>query len=430
MGASSPRVLLIGGILAAAVFARPQVVLLTGLLTVPLSGALPNATSAVIAFVSILVISGVRGVLARQAVKPAIATAALPMMAVWVLMSVSLPTSVVSQTASVSEVMQPIVGTTIALIAALFPIHPSTFARVAIPGAALVSLSAIYGVTGLDGRSRALGLNPDYVAILVVLMIAAVVAGRLSRRLAIVGALVIFPLALVALARTQSRAAFITLAIVIVVFLVGRDRGALFGRNRVTAAAVLAATIVFVLIAFPGTADMLQAQFFSQRTSLDYASSNQERTLALIASVRLMAAHPLLGVGYGNFPTIASGLPGLFDFVNTHNEYTRFGAELGLVGLVLLLVPLVSAIRRTIHARTLNVLAVLLVMSTAMLAGNFLNSVVTAYPFWLALGIGLSMRGGHAATRREADSQAKPFALFSNARRRRTNEHTRSDHKC
>jgi len=38
-----------------------------------------------------------------------------------------------------------------------------------------------------------------------------------------------------------------------------------------------------------------------------------------------------------------------------------------------------------------------------MLAGNYLNSVVTAYPFWLALGMGLSMH--EAARARKFDER-------------------------
>ncbi len=390
----------LAGGLFALLLARPQTVLLAGLAAVPLSGASPHATSTLLVFVAMLALSCGRHLLEGSAQRPAVVTVALPLLALWVAMSVMLtpagPTGAISR----SELIQPLVGAAVAVGATLFPIQPRELALAAVPGALLVSLSVIQGSIGLDGRVRALGLNPDYLATLIVLMLAAMLVGGRSTSLTVIAIVVVWPVAFVALARTQSRAAFIALAVALCVFLLNRRRKKLLAHRRL---AFLVAAGFIALVAYPGLIDTLSAQFLSHRTELDYGSSNQERTAALLGSLKLMFEYPLLGIGYGHFPSLAAGLPDLLDYVNTHNEYTRFGAELGITGLAILLIPLVSAIRSATGANGRNVLAVLLAMTAAMLAGNYLNSVVTAYPFWLALGMGLSMH--EAARARKFDER-------------------------
>ncbi len=381
--------------LFAVLLARPQTVLLAGMVAVPLSGASPHATSTLLLFVAMLALSCGRHLLEGSAQRPPYVFIALPLLALWVAMSVGLTPAGPIGGISRSELIQPLVGAAVSVGATLFPVQPRELALAAAPGALLVSLSVIQGSIGLDGRVRALGLNPDYLATLIVLMLAAMLVGGRSTSLTVIAIVAVWPVGFVALARTQSRAAFIALAVALCVFLLDRRRKKLLAHRRL---AFLVVAALIALVAFPGLIDTLSAPFLSHRTELDYASSNQERIAALIASVKIMIERPLLGVGYGRFPSVAAGLPDLLDYVNTHNEYTRFGAELGITGLVILLMPLLSAIRSATGANSRNVLAVLLAMTAAMLAGNFLNSVVTAYPFWLALGMGLSM---HEAAREE-----------------------------
>ncbi len=373
----------------AILLARPQVIVLAGMVALPLLGNSPDLNRGLLLLVAMLGVSCGRHFLEGRARRPARATVALPLLVLWIVISVLLTPPGPLGGPSTSEVIQPLVGATVALVAALFPIRARELAVAAVPGVLFVSLSVIRGSTGEAGRVQALGLNPDYLATLVVLMLAATLVGGLSLRLTFLANLAVWPVGLLALTRTQSRGALIALAVGICVFFLSRHRARLLERRRLVLGMV---TVLVVLVALPWLVDTLAAQFLSTRTELDYASSNQERELALLGSLRLIVEHPVFGIGYGHFPSVAAGLPGLLDYVNTHNEYTRFGAELGVVGLVLLMTLLLSAIRSATGARSRNVLAVLLAMAVAMLAGNFLNSVVTAYPFWVALGMGLSLR--------------------------------------
>jgi len=389
LGSLPLAIAVLAGTATAILLARPQVIVLAGMVAVPLLGDSPNLNRGLLLLVAMLGVSSGRHSLEGRARRPARATVALPLLVVWIATSVVLTPAGPLGGPSTSEVIQPLVGATVALVAALFPIHARELAAAAVPGVLLVSLSIIQGSTGEAGRVRALGLNPDYLAILVVLMLAAALVGGLSSRLTILANLAVWPVGLLALERTQSRGALIALAVGISAYFLSRHRDRLLERRRLVLGIV---TVLVVLVALPWLVDTLAAQFLSTRTELDYASSNQERKLALLGSLRLIVEHPALGIGYGHFPSVAAGLPGLLDYVNTHNEYTRFGAELGVVGLILLMMPLLSAIRSAAGARSRNVLAVLLAMAAGMLAGNFLNSVVTAYPFWVALGMGLSLR--------------------------------------
>jgi len=396
------------GTAAALLLVRPQVVVLAGVVAVPLLGASSNQNRGLALFIAMLVASSVRHLVEGHARWPSRATVALPVLALWVVMSDLLTQPGPAGGPSRAQLIQPLVGVAVALVASLFPIRARELAMAAVPGAIVVAISAFLVPEDGDERVSALGLNPDYLATLVVLMMAAVLVGGLSARDALLANLLVWPVGLVVLAQTQSRGAFAALAVVLCMILLGRHRDRLLDRRRL----LLGVAVVLVaLVAIPDLTDTLSSLFLSSRTELDYARSDEQRSLALLASLRLMLEHPLLGIGYGHFPYVASELPGLHDFVNTHNEYTRFGAELGVVGLVLLLAPFGSAIRLAAGTRSRNVLAVLLAMAAAMLTGNFLNSVVTAYPFWVALGMGLSLRAGPPAGPAgcpEATTQAVP----------------------
>ena len=124
---------------------------------------------------------------------------------------------------------------------------------------------------------------------------------------------------------------------------------------------------------------------------------------------RMVEAHPLRGVGAGNFrPTAVHFLlePGAIQRDETivdkpkvaHNIYLEALAELGVVGLTLFLIivlaPLACALRAAQHFRrlrdsTLELLCRGLAAAiVAMLAGSFFNSQQYEKPIWLLLALG------------------------------------------
>jgi hypothetical protein len=80
--------------------------------------------------------------------------------------------------------------------------------------------------------------------------------------------------------------------------------------------------------------------------------ASPDRTGALQAALRLVAQHPLTGTGPGQADLRWKGLDhGTQLFAYVHNEYLQVAAELGLVGLVLLAVLLVTMARMLWRAR-------------------------------------------------------------------------------
>jgi O-antigen ligase len=126
-------------------------------------------------------------------------------------------------------------------------------------------------------------------------------------------------------------------------------------------------------------------------------------------------ANPVLGVGYGRFPVVADNDPRLNFFINTHNDFLRLAAELGLPGLGLFLLMLYSSatgLRRGGERAGLVVLATYLV--GLMFANTLSNMAVTA-PFWICLGIGL---GAHRVPQRQTVPGIVPHRLSAGPRLR------------
>ena len=124
------------------------------------------------------------------------------------------------------------------------------------------------------------------------------------------------------------------------------------------------------------------------------------------AGLRVVATRPLFGVGIDRFFLLAGGFaspelralwPGR---MNPHNDFLRFGAELGLVGLALFLWILAGAgrrtweaLRRTRDAPLAGLAAGLVAFLVTSLVSNPLMVREVSYVFWIALGLAV----GHAA---------------------------------
>ncbi len=160
---------------------------------------------------------------------------------------------------------------------------------------------------------------------------------------------------------------------------------------------------------------------FTQTAGL---SPEQEgRTTIWKVAERMVEAHPLEGVGAGNFQVSSKHYvlqPGSLArsdeiFIGnkvTHNTYLQTAAELGLVGLALFLGViafslwcLVAAARRFSRAHDLRAEALarsLIVAMVGLLAADFFISEMFSKQLWLMLGIGPAV----LAIARQADAGA------------------------
>jgi len=193
--------------------------------------------------------------------------------------------------------------------------------------------------------------------------------------------------------RSVIAAAFVGL--VVLVFIVVRQRIAAV--RGVVAFAVLA-VVVMVLS-------------YSWMIGRDFAGEMARQSLTVReelvrAGLRVIATRPLFGVGIDRFYLLAGGLasPELLALwqgrMNPHNDFLRFGGELGLVGLGLFLWILAGAGRRTWRAlqrtrdpRLAGLAAGLVAFLVTSLVSNPLMVREVSYVFWIALGLAV----GHSA---------------------------------
>jgi O-antigen ligase len=99
------------------------------------------------------------------------------------------------------------------------------------------------------------------------------------------------------------------------------------------------------------SADTAQVSTEREREMLEGADvgSSQGRLILLIESIELTLAHPLFGVGAGQFADQAwqdrrrRGLPTIYNV--THNTFTQISSELGIPGLIMFLGLLISCFR-------------------------------------------------------------------------------------
>jgi O-antigen ligase len=217
-------------------------------------------------------------------------------------------------------------------------------------GTAWAATGALYSML-IGGHLRATGPLSDpndlaYVltaAVPIALVAARYAPARRTRLLAVV----ILGLCLLGAAATLSRGGGFALAAVVVWALM---HGLLKVRHLI-AGAVAAALAGLVVLSTDST---LVAEALGQKGYI--ASTNVEtRTLRWLAALRMLGAHPVLGVGPGGFRSSYAAYGHLSELGEltpvTHNMYLEVGAELGLLGLVVFLAILLAAFAATREGR-------------------------------------------------------------------------------
>ncbi len=88
--------------------------------------------------------------------------------------------------------------------------------------------------------------------------------------------------------------------------------------------------------------------------------------------------HPILGLGWGDFTTVAAAR-------YPHNAPLEVAAELGLVGLIAFIALLFGAALRTWRSRTTGEVRVLGAVAVAALVGQQFGSDLSNRFFWIAV---------------------------------------------
>lgn len=220
-------------------------------------------------------------------------------------------------------------------------------------------------------------------------------------------AVVAAPIALVGIAATLSRSGLIALTVALAVGIVfgGRWRAWFAGALVV---ASIGALVYLSTFAGPVARERVQSTNSTGRADI------------WTIGARMVEAHPVRGVGGGNFPVASIHYllrPGVIvrdDFIIetpkvAHNIYLEVQAELGVVGLVLFLALLGFSIRCAIlaarafkrqgDARAELLARVVVIALAGMLAADFFASEQYSKQLWLLLALGppmLALAGSRA----------------------------------
>ncbi len=226
---------------------------------------------------------------------------------------------------------------------------------------------------GLTGNSN------DLAALVVqVLPFAVVPALRRSRgeerdRLSLIVALGAVPVFLAGLWLAQSRGAVLAAGLSLLVVWVFRAKNP----KKVMALATMVSPLFLVVLSI----------LSATRDASDIEGSTASRFSFLIAGARMAIHHPIMGVGFSNFPKLFEQFAGgslTYEWGQrtAHSTWVLAMAETGFTGLMLILAVFLSTLKRAWRMRRAHpeIIAALLGYSVAM---SFLSHTYTFFPYLL-----------------------------------------------
>jgi O-antigen ligase len=167
---------------------------------------------------------------------------------------------------------------------------------------------------------------------------------------------------------------------------------------------LLAGTSIIVLFSLLsgfdvfGYADMMMSKLETAIENPTYDPGIVFRLFVWGALFEVILAHPLLGVGFGAIPGALAEATTPYDVQAPHNLYLHMMAELGLVGLGVLLWIMVRLSKvianslRTISDKTFRILIIAFAAAilTKAVGGLTWGYLIQDRSLWLCLGLGLA----------------------------------------
>lgn len=289
-------------------------------------------------------------------------------------------------------------------------------------GWALVLMSVPLAITGIEnylsgeqvgggrifGYNAPLTANPNDLALTLNLILPIAIGLFLDATRFTVKALLVIIIALIvaAVIATFSRSGFITLAVIGLVYawsLLFRGRAGLVG--------------VVVVLAM-ATAPFLPGHYWDRLATItnieaDTSGSAQERWTDTIAAVKYVGQNPIVGAGIGQNMLAMNEARGEH-WLKVHNVYLVYAVELGLPGLLLYLMLLVSSIRSAGFAQRVAAYlqsSGLFHLAEALKVSLFAFAVAalfhpSGYHFYFYLFAGLALAARSVATARLPEQPA------------------------
>jgi O-antigen ligase len=265
------------------------------------------------------------------------------------------------------------------------------------------------GVKRIEGYNSGLAGNPNDLALVLNLLLPIALGLALGRRGIEGRVLAFFAAAVLAMGVviTFSRAGFVTLVTIVLVFLLkllGRGRGAL-----------AVGGVILALLALP----LLPSGYAARVASItsvesDPTGSAQKRWADTWAALRLLPERPLLGAGLGMNILALNDERGT-TWTAVHNVYLQVGVELGLPGLALFVALLSTSLRSARRAQRVAKRAAdpeiyhlaegIEVALLAFAVSGFFYPV--AYHFYFYLIAGLAAAAGAMSLAREHSAEVR-----------------------
>ena len=162
--------------------------------------------------------------------------------------------------------------------------------------------------------------------------------------------------------------------------------------NRQSLTGAMKVSVIALTIVIVGSLSALYS--ISEPLGATPSQAVNIRWMFLQTTWRMLQAHPVFGVGVGQYARWSAEFspPELAAFYvreNAHNNFAQVAGELGLAGLVAFLAVLVLALRTSGRPRPITRCATagLAVFIVSWLGGHPLLVAEVAYPFWLMLGV-------------------------------------------
>ena len=298
-------------------------------------------------------------------------------MAVTILVAYLIPAARLQSTSQTRQVLTWILaGLVVLAVSIASPPSAPALLRVILLTGAIAAVVALVQGEYVEGRLQGLGLNPNYLA--VYLAVPIVISVGLALRPHGLLWLSAGATCLPALLASRSREGFLAMVTGIAfVVIQGRTRA----QQMLMILAFAAAVVVL-----PGDLASISSLGAGGRASAELNYDNLLRARVALFAVHVALSHPLLGIGFGQFPAYAAVSSALGLYITTTNEYLLLAAETGAVALAAFLLLLWFAVRGARHGAVALVRAAVVTCAVSMLFIDSFSSPVVAVPFWICLG--------------------------------------------
>lgn len=295
-----------------------------------------------------------------------------------VLLSYFLPAvQLPSDDQTMPNLISVISGLVVLTVCVAAPPRASTLLRVIMVTGAVAGIVALVQGDQLEGRLQGLGTNPNGLAVYLAAPIVISVGLTLRHRnpLWLVPGAACLP----ALLASQSREGFLAV-------LAGTAFLIVQGRSRAQKGLIIV-VVAGVMLALSGDLNGLASIGAGSRSAAELTNDNLVRAQVAWFAAHVAIGHPLLGIGFGQFPAYAAANSGLGIYIATTNQYLLLAAETGLIALAAFMALLWRAFRGPCPGDLGLVRAVLVTLAVSMLFADVFESSLVALPLWACLGV-------------------------------------------